>query len=157
MIGGGSGTHRDDDTGDQPTRAADAKFELLLAATISEMPTVSPSSSFVDDLLTALPPPVALPEPSYRSLWGWAAGSVVLGAASALGVWHWRDVWPGWLAKGYAGVQTQAGAAHVDWVSLLQSVQSAIAGVEPWWLVMGVLAMIGIVAWTATELAEPGY
>jgi hypothetical protein len=133
-----------------PACRAEARLDVLLAETISHQPTVTPSSSFAANVLAALPAlqPVALPEPSFRWVWGWAAGGVGLAGAVSWGVWVFREQWLGWLFNTGTG-------ATIEATAFFYQIQNNIAHVHFPIVSIAITALIAFTAWGATALAQP--
>ncbi len=148
-------TQLDDYMATHPERCSDINFEKELAATIAELPTVTPSINFVDAVLAKLPiAPIHLPAPSFNNVWQWVAGSVGAGAASSMAAWHWREVWLGWLSDVAPTLAPEPGALTVSYYSFLGALGLQTPNIMTPTVIVGALIALGAFAWGAISFAE---
>jgi len=131
----------------------EVRFERVLAETLREAPTVAAPPSFADNVLAALPPPVVLPAPSLWSLWGWLVGGLALAAGSAFGMWHWRDLWLGWMDGWDVDLAMQSVRAQLGWQYLLNELNRVLGLLTASSTMLTAVALIAVAAWGATVLA----
>ncbi len=129
---------------------AEADFEALIAETITEQPAVIPPASFAANVVAALPAqqPVHLPEPSFRWLWGWAAGGVGGAFAASWIVWRISEDW-------VRSEPSLGGGIVANMPLLFAQVQHAVVSVHLPLMSVLITALIAFTAWGATALAQP--
>lgn len=129
---------------------AEARFESLIAQTLAEAPAVRPPASFAANVLAALPAQqlVYLPGPSHRSLWAWLAGGVAGAIGASCLVWRVSEEW---IRSAFNPV----GGAAADLPVALSHLLDAVAWPNLPIMSILIVALIGLVGWGATALAEP--